>query len=285
MRGLPVGHGVVDQHRLGHLLPDAHGGVQRRHRLLEHHRDVPPAHAGQGRVAGADHLEVRARQPHRTGRHEVLGQQPHQRQPGQRLSRPGLADQSDPFPPADGERHVGHEVGVVDTDAQVADVDDRVLRRLEWQGAHRRSVQARVEVVAQAVAEQVEPEHGDGDRDAGDDAQPRRDEQQLLGLLQHPAPRRGRRRGAETEERQGRLGEHGDGERHGRLHDDQGPDVRQHVLQADGERAPSGRAGGQDVLGVHHLQRTRPHQPHEARHGGDPDRDHGHERRRRRRSR
>ena len=132
--------------------------------------------------------------------------------------------------------------------------------------------------VAQPVAEQVEPEHGQGDRDAGVDREARRGEQQLLALLQHPAPRRGRRRGAEPEEGQRRLGQDGDGERHRGLHDHEAADVRQHVPHGDRHRAPAGRPGGQDVLGAHHLQRPAAHDPREAGHGGDADRDHRGER-------
>src|SRR5690606_23181831 len=66
-----------------------------------------------------------------------------------------------------------------------------------------------VEVVAQAVAEQVEAEHGQRDGQAGPEGQARRGEQQLLRLLQHAAPRRRRRAGAEAEEGQRRLRQDG----------------------------------------------------------------------------
>ena len=77
-RGGAVGHGVVDQQRLGDLVADAHRRVERGHRLLEHHGDVATTHAGQRVVARPDDLEVRCRQPHRAAGDEVLGQQAEQ---------------------------------------------------------------------------------------------------------------------------------------------------------------------------------------------------------------
>ena len=72
--------------------------VQRGHRLLEHHRDVAPAHP---RTAAARRRRRRSRSTPASRTEPVavqaLGQQAHERQRGQRLARPGLADQPDPL--------------------------------------------------------------------------------------------------------------------------------------------------------------------------------------------
>src|SRR5688500_8097838 len=63
----------------------------------------------------------------------------------------------------------------------------------------------RVEGVAQPVAEQVHPERGERERDAGEGGQPPRDVQEITALGEHAAPRGGGRLHAEAEEADGRL--------------------------------------------------------------------------------
>ena len=112
-------------------------------------------------------------------------------------------------------------------------------------------------------------------------------EQQLLALLQHPAPGRGGRRRAEAEERQRSLGEHRDRERRRsawtitRL-----ADIRQHVPwpRSRTGRRPATRAAS-TYSRLHHLQRAAAGHPGEARDRGDPDGDHRGQRAARRRPR
>src|SRR5262249_60673099 len=74
--------------------------------------------------------------------------------------------------------------------------------------AGRSFAKARVEQVAQAVAEQVHPEDGEQQREAGEDGDPRRGDQERLAVGEQRAPRERGRLGAEAEERQSRLGDH-----------------------------------------------------------------------------
>ena len=93
------------------------------------------------------------------------------------------------------------------------------------------------------------------------------------------APGRSRRRRAESEVRERRLGEDRDGEEDRRLHDQHGCDVGQHVAREDRERAASGRPRGEHEVRPQHDQRRAAGQPGEDRDVGDPDRDHRGDRR------
>src|SRR5438876_11456574 len=97
--------------------------------------------------------------------------------------------------------------------------------------------QARIEDVAQTVAEQVEAHDGEKDREPGGRGIPPRVGQELARLRDRPAPLgRGRRR-PEPEKAQ-RGGGH-DREPHPdrRAHDDRGGDVRQHVQRGQAPRS------------------------------------------------
>jgi hypothetical protein len=74
-RRRPVRRRAVDQHRLGDLVADAHGGVDRRHRLLEHHRDVLAADLRQLPLARGDQVVVGAHQPDGAASGEPFRQQ------------------------------------------------------------------------------------------------------------------------------------------------------------------------------------------------------------------
>ena len=171
----------------------------------------------------ASRTDPLARQP--------LGQQAHDASAVSDLPEPDSPIRPDPLAGADPEVDVGDEraspCAVTARPSTVSDVVERPSRSRAGgpvggaYGRHRRSSSLRVEAVAQPVAEQVEPEHRDRDREAREHREAGSGEQQLLALLQHPAPRRGGRRGAEAEERQRRLGQHRDGEADRGLHDDQ----------------------------------------------------------------
>src|SRR5499433_3712415 len=71
---------------------------------------------------------------------------------------------------------------------------------------------ARVEGVAQAVPEKVETRHREGDRDPGEDGDPRRRGEIALGVVEHVTPARERRLDPVAEEADVRLEQ--DGPRH-----------------------------------------------------------------------
>src|SRR5579863_4008638 len=106
--------------------------------------------------------------------------------------------------------------------------------------------QARVEAVAQSVAQQIKPEHRDRNGHARKYRQARRQEQERLRLEQHPPPGGFRRLGPETEIGERRLREDRGGKLDGRLHDDRRQHVGQHVHPSDLPIAPANGAGGQD---------------------------------------
>ena len=158
------GRGAVDQHRLGDLVADPHGRVERGHRLLEDHGDVAAADAGQPPLAAPTRSWSTPGEPHRAGRPRASsGSSP--------MSASAVSDLPEPDSPISPTRSprpmpkddVVDEVGVADAHAQVA--GRRMTRVLPAAVERRRRssavLQPRVEAVAQAVAEQVEPEHGE----------------------------------------------------------------------------------------------------------------------------
>ena len=121
----------------------------------------------------------------------------------------------------------------------------------------------RAEQVAQAVAQQVDAQHQHEQRHARDHDHPGAEEHVLLGLGDHQAPRRQRRRHAEAEE--GERGLEQDGERDlERGHDDEvARDVGQHLARQDAKARAAGAPGGGDEVEVAHLHGGR------ARHHGE----------------
>ena len=113
----------------------------------------------------------------------------------------------------------------------------------QGRGVMRRPPHAvRVENVTQAVADQVERQHGDHDRDAREHRDPRRGLQIRPPLVQHVAPRRRGRLRRQPEVAQRRLDEDRLREGDGALHHERRQHVRQHVLERDHEPlAPSAR--------------------------------------------
>ena len=99
----------------------------------------------------------------------------HQRHRERRLAAPRLADQAEDLALGHGQRYVAHR-GHRSLIGREADVDV-----LEGQQVAHSLTPLRVEPRAQPVAEEVEREHGDRDREAGEDLDPRR-------LGQHVAP-------------------------------------------------------------------------------------------------
>ena len=131
--------------------------------------------------------------------------------------------------------------------------------------------QARVDGVAQAVAEQVEAERGGDHGEAGEHERARVDRHRLLQGLQHASPRRRRHR-RQPEVAQRRLGQHGERGDQRELHDDGRRDVRDDVAPHRPPRRRPRRGGRHDVVLRQHAGDLGPHDPgqHDAR--GEADR-------------
>src|SRR5438067_12722746 len=135
----------------------------------------------------------------------------------------------------------------------------RLCRRNDAEGRHRGArrqacdegrkggeaplrVSAHVERLAQAVADEVDGEHGQREKEAGEEDDPERQLHVRLALGHDVAPRRdvGRRAGAE--EGQVGLEQDGRGADVGGLHDEWRHQRRQHVAQQNARRAGAERA-------------------------------------------
>src|SRR2546428_7950399 len=64
-----------------------------------------------------------------------------------------------------------------------------------------------VEQIPQTIAQQIEPQDGEGDRPAGEHREPRVERKKALRLPEHEAPRGVRRLRAEPQIREARLGQ------------------------------------------------------------------------------
>ena len=99
-----------------------------------------------------------------------------------------------------------------------------------------------------AVAEQVEGQHQQEDREPRPDRHPRRLVDVVLRGVEHAAPARRRRLLAQSEERQAGLGDDRRGDRERRLHDQRRDDVGEDVAQRDAQVRVAERARGLDVV-------------------------------------
>src|SRR6185437_12388269 len=114
-----------------------------------------------------------------------------------------------------------------------------------WSGA----AQARIQRVAERVAQQVRAEDGQADREAGEQHEPRR----LLRVLrggdrEHAAPRRIRLRHTQAQERQSGLDQDGAAELRGAEHDEGADGVGEDVAEGDAHVAQAHRARRLHVL-------------------------------------
>ena len=119
---------VVRAQRLGDLESDRVDRVQRRHRLLEDHRDVTAAERADRR--GIRTAQLAVEELHRTGDARVLGQQAEQGHRARALARAGLADDREDLAAANGVVHVdggGVELTLdPEVDVQTLDLEDRL---------------------------------------------------------------------------------------------------------------------------------------------------------------
>jgi len=114
--------------------------------------------------------------------------------------------------------------------------------------------QARVERVAQAVAEQVEGQHGNHNRQAGIKDEVRRTENLVALRAEHRAPFGRRRLGAQAEE--GKRGgvEDGGGNAERALHNQRGERVGQDASEKDLKIAAAQGTGGRDEIHFAHRK-------------------------------
>ena len=192
--------------------------VERRHRLLEHVRDLAAADAAQLATRTAPSRSTARRSATEPVTLRVARQQPDQRHRGHALAAAGLADEAE---------HLALGRASNDARRRRAPAPSSVAKRDADRSAHveqaagrAQRVVPRVEGVAQAVAEQVERERADDDREPRVDRRataPSRNSGWASG--EHHAQRRRRRPDAEAEERQHRLADDRRRDRHRRLHD------------------------------------------------------------------
>ena len=202
-------HALVEAQGLGELELDGEAGVQGAHRLLEDHRHVL-----------ADQIAALARAELQQGLAlEVQpvggdpggpGQKAHDRQHGDALARAALADDAHDLAGVDGEVDAVHGAERAEGGLELRPRGSGSRARVPpWRSA---PLQLGVERVAQAVAHEVEGEHGDQDGEAREGHHPPGAQDELARVGQHGAPFGRRRLGAEAEEAQGRGVEDGVGE-------------------------------------------------------------------------
>ncbi len=171
---------AVGGDRLRDLVADRERRIERGHRVLEDHAD--PVAAEPAELLGFESDEVVALEPHRTTDGGARGQEAHRGHRERRLAAPRLADEAEDLALRDGQRHVadGRDRPVVGGEA------DR--RRARVAGRFRSSCDPfGIEPCPEAVAEEVEREHRDRDREAGEDLDPRRLRQHVAAVGEHRA--------------------------------------------------------------------------------------------------
>ena len=126
---LRLRHGLVRPHLLGDLPADAIDRVERRHRVLEDHRDLRSPHAPH--LVGRELEEIAPLVDHLARRDRVrVADQTHDRHRGHALARAGLADDAEHLTGRDGERDAvdrAHEAVLgAERDVQVAHLEERL---------------------------------------------------------------------------------------------------------------------------------------------------------------
>src|SRR5262249_47303635 len=111
-----------------------------------------------------------------------------------------------------------------------------------------RSTRARIERVAQAVADQVEGKNSKKNCKPRPNRHPGRIDEETLGGIEHAAPRRRGRLLAKAQKRQRRFGDDGGGDRERRLHQQRGQDVRQNMNERDSPMRVADRTRGLDIV-------------------------------------
>ncbi len=170
----------------------------------------------------ADHLD--AVEQDAAGCREPVGQQAGERERGERLAGSRLADQAEPLPRREAERHVVNERRAVGgRHRRLLHARTRAPARIR---AHRDLLRVGSATSRSPSATRLTPITSTTSATPGRDRPDGRGGHGALRLLQQAAPGRVRRRGAEAEVRQARLGEHGDAELQRQVHAERRPDVR-----------------------------------------------------------
>ncbi|MDT4847552.1 hypothetical protein FQZ97_816120 [compost metagenome] len=180
---LRLGEAAVQHQRLADLARDGVHRVQRRHRLLEDHADAVAADLAHLLLGQADEfLSVELDAARDLGRRR---QQAHERHHGDRLAAARLAHDAQRFAALQREGDAAHGFGRaalrLQADVQVVDFE-------QGHGGLPCARQARIEQVAQTIAQQVQAEHREGDGHAREDGQQRLLEHEGLGFAEHAAP-------------------------------------------------------------------------------------------------
>src|SRR5438105_2723149 len=141
------------------------------------------------------------------------------------------------------------------------DVKKCVLRSSTWSsGARGLPPHTRVDGITEPVAERVQGDQRQGQRDGGDQRHVRRHLQRLVALRRHRAPGRGGRRNAESQVAEEGLEEDRLGDEEGRLDDDGPQRVGQDMPGQEADVLGPDRSGGFHELPLAEAERQAPHQ-------------------------
>src|SRR5512132_80724 len=137
------------------------------------------------------------------------------------------------------------------------------------------AAELRIERLAQAVADQVEPEHREHDRDPGNDREPRRRLQIVVDVAEHRPPLR-RRRVLRPEPEEAEARDIDDRGRHRQrpLHDHRRDRVREDVREENRTSGHADRARSEDEVVFTLGENRTTEKPGENRNVYDSDRDH-----------
>src|SRR5215813_10988156 len=131
-----------------------------------------------------------------------------------------------------------------------------------------------VKAIAQSLAEEVEADDGGADGHRGAEERPEGDADVLLRLVDHDAPVRVRRLGAQAEIAQGGPAHEGEADVDAALHDDGRPHAGQDLPVLDVERALAAGARRGDVVVAGGVEHGAAHDADELRRGGHPESEH-----------
>src|SRR5262247_2021268 len=128
-----------------------------------------------------------------------------------------------------------------------------------------------VEAIAQPLAKEVEADDGGADGQRGAEERPEGDADVLLRLVDHDAPVRVRRLGAQAEIAQRGPAHEGEADVDAALHDDGRPHAGENLAVLDIQRALPAGAGRGDVVVARGVEHGAAHDADELRRGGDPE--------------
>ena len=273
---------AVKHEGFGDLVADLQDRIERRHRLLKDHGDIVAADGAH--LGFAEGHEVAAEQPDAAADDFPRGprNEPHDRQGRDALAATGFADDAEHLA---GMHRIGdvvdgaHDpVAIVEIGSQIVDLQQRVATRhggdIHFAELHvTGSAKARIEHVAQTVADEVDEKHRRPEKEARIEHDPEGLLDHVAALGDHAAPGRRGRRDAETEEAE--IGFRQDRGRadEARLDDQRRDGVRQDMLEQQlGEPRADG-ASGVDIGLFPHAQHHRTDEARDARHLRQRDRD------------